>query len=113
MASEGPSEETVASLMPGQGLLGPGHRAWREDGKQRTPWEVLSAVCPPTAVPEKSRGTKLCGRAWSGTRARHPHGIHSTNGTAPGVLRGAGGLEFQLRHQDELLPLSELIPKVI
>lgn len=23
------------------------------------PWEVLSAVSPPTAVPEKSRGTKL------------------------------------------------------
>ena len=51
---------------------------------------------------------------WRGTaRDLCMAGIRSTNGTAPGVLRGPGGLEFQLRHQDELLPLSELIPKVV
>lgn len=74
MASEGPSEETVTSLTPGQGLLGPGHGAWREDRKRRMPWEVLSAVSPPTAVPEKSRGTKpyVEGDGQGPVHGRHP-----------------------------------------
>lgn len=39
-------EEIVASLVLGQGFLGPGHGAWREDRKGRRPCEVLARVYP-------------------------------------------------------------------